>query len=130
MEILREKHRILAQDGDYHIIIAVDDRAGEIPDAYVERLMHWIRSVWDWEAVESIEARAEGIRRAESGAVCYTLGSDDLRGLFGGEYVDSPGPLPGYLEDPDSWPSLQAHCYIPRARFTEEVQAELFGGQR
>ena len=130
MEILRERHRILAQDGDYHVFIAVDDRAGEIPDAYVERLMYWIQSVWDWEAVEGIADRDEGIRRAESGAVCYTLGSDDLRGLFGGEYVDSPGPLPGYLEDPDSWPSLQAHCYIPRARFTEEVQAELFGGQR
>lgn len=33
MEILRERHRILAQDGDYHIIITVDDRAGEIGDA-------------------------------------------------------------------------------------------------
>jgi hypothetical protein len=122
MEILREKHRILAQEDDYHIIIAVDDRANEIGDAYVERLMHWIRSVWDWEAVES----TEGIRAAASGAVCYSLDTDDLKGLFGGEYVDSPGPLPDYLEDPDSWPSLQAHAYIPRGRFSEEVQRELF----
>jgi hypothetical protein len=127
MEILREKHRILAQDGDYHIIVAVDDRAGEIPDAYVERLMYWIQSVWDWEAVEISDVRAEEIRRAESGAVCYTLDQGDLRGLFGGEFVDSPGPLPGYPEDPDSWPSLQAHAYIPRERFSEEVQRELFG---
>lgn len=126
MEILREKHRILAQDGDYHILVAVDDRANEIGDAYVERLMYWIRSVWDWEAVESIEARAEGIRRAESGAVCYSLDNDDLKGLFGGEYADSPGALHGYLEDPDSWPSLQAHVYIPRGHFSEEVQRELF----
>jgi hypothetical protein len=48
MEILRERHRILAQDGDYHIHVAVDDRANEIGDAYVERLMHWIQSVWDF----------------------------------------------------------------------------------
>ncbi|MCP1392158.1 MAG: hypothetical protein J5I35_05320, partial [Methanothrix harundinacea] len=95
-------------------------------DAYVERLMHWIQSVWDWEAVESIENRAEGIRAATSGAVCYSLDNDDLKGLFGGEYADSPGALPGYLEDPDSWPSLQAHAYIPRGRFSEGVQRELF----
>ena len=126
MEILRERHRILAQEDDYHIIIAVDDRANEIGDAYVETLMNWIQSIWDWEAVESIENRAEGIRAATSGAVCYSLDNDDLKGLFGGEYADSPGPLPGYLEDPDSWPSLQAHVYIPRERFSEEVQRELF----
>ncbi|MCP1393277.1 MAG: hypothetical protein J5I35_11070, partial [Methanothrix harundinacea] len=95
-------------------------------DAYVERLMHWIQSVWDWEAVESIENRAEGIRAATSGAVCYSLDRIDLRGLFGGEHADSPGALPGYLEDPDSWPGLQAHVYIPRGRFSEGVQRELF----
>ena len=122
MEILREKHRILAQDGDYHVLVAVDDRANEIGDAYVERLMHWIQSVWDWEAVAPGRDRVEGIRAAASGAVCYSLDNDDLKGLFGGEYADSPGALPGYLEDPDSWPSLQAHAYIPRGRFSEEVQ--------
>ncbi|MDI9399817.1 MAG: hypothetical protein QM433_09775 [Euryarchaeota archaeon] len=126
MEILREKHRILAQDGDYHVLVAVDDRANEIGDAYVERLMDWIQWGWDWEAVAPGRDRVEGIRAAASGAVCYSLDNDDLKGLFGGEYADSPGALPGYLEDPDSWPGLQAHAYIPRGRFSEEVQRELF----
>lgn len=126
-EILRERHRILAQNGAYHILITADDRAGEIGDEYAEKLLEWAMTVWDWAAVVTEEeGRGEGIAASESGSVRYTLDNDDLNGLFGGEYADSPGPLPGFVEDSDSWPGLGAHAWIPRSDFSEDVQKELF----
>jgi len=122
----REKHSITLKDGDYYALITVSDRAKEISDEYISVLLSWAQNIWDWEAVETLENnRGEDIHLATRGRVCYTLSKEDLQGLFGGKYGGSPGPLPGYLDDPDSWENLQAEVWIPLKRFSTAVQAEL-----
>jgi hypothetical protein len=131
-QIIRGVSKLETGDYGYSAVI-MSDKADEIPDSYLLTLLEWAKNVWDWEAVVTkAENRAEDLEYyKDSERVCYNLGKEDLVGLFGGKYGGSPGPIPGFLDVKgkisDEWADIQAWCYIPVGRFSEEVLVELRG---
>jgi hypothetical protein len=139
-KIIREASKLETGDYGYSAVI-MTDKADEIPDSYLLALLEWAKNVWDWESVVTLaENRAESLERVgdHPELICYNLSKDDLVGLLGGKYGGSPGPIPGFLDleyrkeyatdaFSDDWADIQAGCYIPVGRFSEEVLAELRG---
>jgi len=129
-KVIRLGSKIETGDKGYSASI-MSDKIDEIKDAYVEVLLDWAKSAWDWEAVVTkAENRAEKLE-ISGDLISMDLSNDDLIGLFGGKYGGSPGAIPGFLDGngkiADEWADTQAWVWVPVGRFQEEVIAELRG---
>lgn len=130
LKVIRLSSKIETGDKGYSASI-MSDKADEIKDAYVEVLLDWAKSVWDWEAVVTeAENRAEKLEISDD-LISMDLSREDLIGLFGGKYGGSPGAIPGFLDAngkiADEWADIQAWVWVPVGRFQDEVIAELRG---
>jgi hypothetical protein len=122
--------RIIASLPDYSALI-VSEKVHDHPELemYAAVLLHWAIEVWDWESTVTLtENRAEKLE-ISGNQVCYSLSNEDLIGLCGGKYGESPGPITGFLDEngkiSDTWADIQAYCYTPKTRFATEVIKEL-----
>ncbi len=117
--IEKENSRISIEDEDTEVVIIADDVEDMNP--YIKKLFEWATTAWDYNSVENWHSDEYNLLITDEGYLkVHILGKDDKRGLFLGEYTDSPEKLDDYEER-----EINAYVYI---KITEEEFKKLSDG--